>query len=291
MPKEDFDAVVKPKVDGSWNLHATLPGNLDFFILFSSLAGVAPSFGQANYAAGNAYQNALAGYRISCGEKAVSIDMGMVVDAGFVAQPAGLAEQLEARGATPVYVEDILGLLEYYCDDSLPLLSPEESQAIIGLQTTSALRAQGIDEPYWLQRPLFSYLSRTRGGDASSGAASSEGQSAGMNAAALETLLPAATSLEEAAAVVCDALITRLAKILVMEPADIQVHKPVNAHGVDSLVAMELRQWFRKAVRADVATFQILANTPMERLAAKVAGRSELLKRDKLVDGNGETHG
>ncbi|KAL1979974.1 hypothetical protein VTN96DRAFT_4839 [Rasamsonia emersonii] len=275
MPKEDFDAVLKPKIDGSWNLHALLPRNLDFFILFSSLVGVAPCFGQANYAAGNAFQDALARYRISCGEKAVSIDIGMVVDAGFVAKNVGLAEQLAARGATPVYTEDILGLLEYYCNDSLPLLSPEESQVIIGLQTPAALRAQGIEEPYWLQRPVFSYLTRARG---SVPAGSSSSADSNVAIDALGTLLPVATTLDAAAALVCDALATKLAKILVMDRADIHVNKPANAHGVDSLVAMELRQWFRKVVRADVATFEILGNTPMETLATKAAARSELLR-------------
>ena len=162
MSKEDFDAVIRPKINGSLNLHSILPQGLDFFILFSSLAAIAPSFGQVNYAVGNTFQDSLARFRTCRGEKAVSLAFAMVVDAGFVAEHQGLASQLSARGAAPVYVNDILALLEYYCDENLPTLSPEESQVIIGLQTSVTLRAQNIEEPYWMQRPLFNHLSRAR---------------------------------------------------------------------------------------------------------------------------------
>ncbi|KAL4936894.1 KR domain-containing protein [Aspergillus oleicola] len=112
MSKSDFEAALRPKVMGSWNLHTLLPRDLDFFILCASISGVIPSFGQTNYAAGNTFQDALARYRVQRGEKAVSIDMGMFVDAGFVATHAGLADQLQARGSVPLYMEDLLRLLE-----------------------------------------------------------------------------------------------------------------------------------------------------------------------------------
>lgn len=52
MTHEQFQGVIGPKVQGSWNLHNLLPKDMDFFILLSSSAGIAGSRGQGNYAAG-----------------------------------------------------------------------------------------------------------------------------------------------------------------------------------------------------------------------------------------------
>ena len=60
MSLEDFQTAIKPKVQGSWNLHALLASEFDFFVLLSSAAGVTGNRGQANYCIGNTYQDALA---------------------------------------------------------------------------------------------------------------------------------------------------------------------------------------------------------------------------------------
>jgi hypothetical protein len=51
----------------AWNLHHCLPRDMDFFILLSSVAGLVGNRGQANYAAGNTFQDALASHRVSLG--------------------------------------------------------------------------------------------------------------------------------------------------------------------------------------------------------------------------------
>lgn len=55
---------------------------MDFFVMLSSAICIFGSAGQANYAAGNTFLDALARYRFARGEKAITIDLGMVLDEG-----------------------------------------------------------------------------------------------------------------------------------------------------------------------------------------------------------------
>lgn len=52
MSWNDFQLAMKPKVQGSWNLHELLPRDLDFFVMLSSATGVLGNRSQGNYAAG-----------------------------------------------------------------------------------------------------------------------------------------------------------------------------------------------------------------------------------------------
>ncbi len=82
-----FEKVFAPKVQGSWNLHeCSLSKPLDFFVLFSSIASTLGSPGQGNYAAANAYMDALAYFRQEKGLPALSINWGPWAEVGLAAK-------------------------------------------------------------------------------------------------------------------------------------------------------------------------------------------------------------
>ena len=88
------------------------------------------------------------------------------------------------------------------------------------------------------------------------------------------TLFAAAGSLHEAGAIVVQGLARRLAKALSMSAEDIDATKPLHAYGVDSLLAVELRNWFAKELAADVAIFDIMGGVSIAGVGVTVAGKS-----------------
>ena len=84
---ERFETVMSPKVSGTWHLHnLTKDVSLDFFVCFSSIASMLGSGGQGNYAAANAFMDALAHHRHALGLPALSINWGGWAEVGLAAE-------------------------------------------------------------------------------------------------------------------------------------------------------------------------------------------------------------
>jgi len=119
------------------------------------VAGILGSPAQANYAAGNTFQDALACQRVPQGEKAASIDLGLVTYSGYVADHPEAREARERSGLLPITERELLSLLDFLCDPSLEVLSPMKFQIIFGLHTPADLRARGI---LWREKRQFRLL-------------------------------------------------------------------------------------------------------------------------------------
>lgn len=130
MTYDQWHRGLQPKVNGTINLHNNLH-DVQFFVLLSSLTGVGGNTSQANYAAGNTFQDALARHRTTQGLPAVSIDLGAVEAVGFVAESGReVQDRIEKKlGSVVVPLNRVLGLLEAAIRD--PLRKDIDSSQVI----------------------------------------------------------------------------------------------------------------------------------------------------------------
>ncbi|NJL34894.1 MAG: KR domain-containing protein [Chloroflexaceae bacterium] len=121
-----------PKVAGSWNLHVlTQHIDLDYFVLFSSVASVLGTPGQGSYAAANAFLDALARYRQAQGLAALSINWGIWADTGGMAISLGhWVDRLIERGISTFSSKEGLATLErlLQCDVAQVGVMPFDAQ-------------------------------------------------------------------------------------------------------------------------------------------------------------------
>lgn len=119
-----------PRFKGSWNLHKTLPTGMDFFVLLASQTSLLGAHGQSNYASANTYRDELARCRIKSGEKVVSISLGAVTSVVYLVDKTEIRVITRRYGIEDVNEKDLLKLLEYYCDPSLPLQTTSDAQLV-----------------------------------------------------------------------------------------------------------------------------------------------------------------
>ncbi|KAJ4354677.1 uncharacterized protein N0V89_006414 [Didymosphaeria variabile] len=269
MTFDQWTECTLPKVQGSWNLHQAMNGaELDFFILFSSAGAIFGNGGQSNYAAGNTFQDALARFRVSRGEKAISLNLGMILGGGYVAENDAIRERLiRNREIFPIQLEEFLAMLDYCCNPDLGLLSPDESQLVTGVTLPAQLRAEGRDVPLRLLQPILRCIAQIP----VRMSVKAQHDAAGDN---LTVKFREAENVNEAASVATAMLRIKTSKLLGMQVEEIEPNSQIEHYGVDSLVAIELRNWISKEVDVDIAVFEILGGMTMLELGSLIAQRS-----------------
>jgi hypothetical protein len=280
MTYEDWTSAIRPKVHGSWNLHDNLPHNLDFFIMLSSLCGIVGQIGQSNYAAGNTYQDALAKFRVSNGQKAISIDLGTMVSDGFISENPEVAKAMLDSGLfTPLSQDDLFTLLDIYCGP-IPILGPEQSQIALGLNTSAAVARGSLDST--LASPLFRTL---RNATAVSHETTNSHSKTGSDTTGSRQQFVQAKTTTEAGSIVTQALVDMMTQSLSIR-GTVDIWRPMLSYGVDSLVSVQLRTWFLQQFAANVSIFEIMGGASFAAIGMKVAACSELRVQDEVKGGN-----
>jgi zearalenone synthase (highly reducing iterative type I polyketide synthase) len=277
MSYEDWTIPLRPKVQGTWNLHRFFDHDrpLDFFIICSSLSGIFGNASQAQYAAGNTYQDALAHYRCARGLRAVTVNLGIMRDVGVLAeQGSGNVQQWE----------DVLGIREpafHALMKSLIIRQQDgdntcPAQVCTGLGAGDLIATHGVARPYWFNDARFGPLAAT-----SVAVQSGSGSFEQGGAASLESRLAEAGSKEQAIEIITEALVKKIAEILQMPSSEVDPGRPMYRYGVDSLVALEIRNWITREMKANIALLEILAAVPIKTFAGIIAKKSKLIMDSK----------
>ncbi|KAF3385658.1 Asperfuranone polyketide synthase afoG, partial [Talaromyces pinophilus] len=256
MSVEDFHAALRPKAQATRNLH-----NIDLFVYLSSTGGIVGSRGQGNYNAGNAFQDAIANHGRAHEQSARSINLGVVLGIGITAQRGEILSYLKIGAMIGIHEQEVLTTIQAAIAGQRP------AQVFVGLATGDLLKQNDHDDPFWFREPRFGPL---RIYDTQKLGGSSDDEQ-------LQTLVGGAKTMTEATDAVCTTLVRKLAKAMMIEVEDLDSSRPAISYRVDSLVAVEIHACIFKEVKSDVSVFEILSNTPLLSLAAKIASRSTLV--------------
>ncbi|KAH8885983.1 reducing type I polyketide synthase, partial [Thozetella sp. PMI_491] len=269
MNHREWCEAIAPKVHGSWNLHAVLPSGMDFFVMLSSAVCIFGNSGQGNYSAGNTFQDALARHRVAQGEKAVAIDLGMVLGEGWLAERKHIHHRvMQFDQVIPLSQRELFSMLDYYCNPNTEFSSPAAAQVVTGLELPALILRAGRQVPDSMYRPLFRAMHQVIPGSDSSTAATTKVQE-------FSTMLGNASTITAAGTMVAVALKTKLCKILGLQEEDKSIHDRMDSFGVDSLVALEVRNWLAKELRADLEVYEILGDAKLIDTGMIAARKSE----------------
>lgn len=260
MTADDYNAVVRPKVQGTLNLHALCSEDLDFFIMLSSISGIIGNASQAAYAAANTFMDSFASYRHSLGLAAVTIDLGVMLGIGYLAENQELAESMKRQGFSGTTEPELMALLRS------AVRRPLRGQIVTGLGTWKTGSSLGK-----FADPLFSNFRRL-----AQRVPGNDGKQHG-DPLSLRAMLGTVKNMAEATDTVCTALSKQIS-ILGMVPVEtIVVGRPMSEYGIDSLVAVEMRNWIFRETDFTIAILELMANQPIHKLATRIAQGTHLV--------------
>jgi natural product biosynthesis luciferase-like monooxygenase protein len=266
-------AVFRPKVVGSWLLSQHFKAlssreetTLDFFVSFSSAASLFGSAGQGNYAAAGAFLDALAHYQRAQGQPAISIDWGAVSEIGFGATAEGLRvhEYWQSHGIQRITPSQVLAALE--------LLIPQNIAQIAVIKLDWHLLQQFY--PQIASLPLVSHLVREL--------ASTEAEASRAQEESTLLTQVLAADQEQRLPLLESYLCEQVAGVLRIPVARLDIQRPLTTLGLDSLMAIELKNRIEREVKVRVPIVTFLQGFSIAQFAVHVLGQITVQADDEL---------
>lgn len=262
MTYADWKSGVEAKVAGTLNIHHSVMAlPLDFFVMFSSHVGLHGWYGQASYAAGNSYQDDFVQFRHSQGLAASVLDLGPIEDIGMLFENPELARRM--RSTWPRFLSEIelFEALELAIVRSRP--GTMDSQIISRLRPSIASMDANSNLP-WANDARFLVYRNLE-----------EDTCGNTTPSPLSNLLsdfltscsrdPSILTTETAFTTLSRELLLRICSFLAVGEEEQEALLKANFSeltllnlGVDSMVAIEIRAWWRQRLGVEVSVLQIL---------------------------------
>jgi hypothetical protein len=217
-----FRRVLAPKMDGAWLLHRlTVDRAIEHFVLFSSVAAILGSPGQANHATANAYLDALAWHRQASGLPGLSINWGAWAEVGAAAGRV-VSERARQQGLEPIAPERGLQVLDL-------LLRCSAAQA-----TVASIRWPTFLSRFTTPPPFFGELA-----PAPSALSPARERAPSSSNGVLEVIMSATPGRR--LDILLDFVQAQAGYVLGVDAAQVGPRASLNEFGLDSLMAVELR--------------------------------------------------
>lgn len=288
MTFEQWQKALAPKVNGAWNLHHSVSNeSLDFFVVFSSTAGVCGNSSQANYAAANTFLDGFTQYRRQHGYPSSVLALGAVDEVGLVSRDAKMLRYMTAGGIKLLSPAEVLESLRL-CIRQSTVPSANDSMGhwsaplIAGLSHTRPLSDPTV-------RPLWHDDARFRSYTNLESLSTRETDSAIDNR--LRELLDKA---ERDPSILClpetEAAITKeLIAMTMQHVPESQTSEDEAAlkMAIDSLMAIEVKNWIRRNLGLEVSLADISKAHTVGELAALAVERLKV-KFNVVSEGDDE---
>lgn len=278
---EEYKAVIQPKVVGAWNLHHALLEQepLDFFVNLASVVGIIGNHGQAAYGATTTFLSSFASYRSSLGLAASTVNLGAVADVGYLAeQRPDLQPTIKALTGTEIHENELVAIIEAAVRG---IIGQDNSyHSITGLVYTGAK----IQTEIWSSDTKFSHMRHKRGRIEGPDLTTTNGSVAAVGTRSVYQQLTPVNSVEKAKKIVYNSLATKVSSVLMLHEDDITAQKALGSYGIDSLVAVELRNWIGREMEATVMLMDLLADNTLAILTETVWKKSKLCERFRALE-------
>ncbi|KAI4198186.1 MAG: hypothetical protein LQ350_005422 [Teloschistes chrysophthalmus] len=293
MMAEEWDRALRAKIDSSWILHELTKGDeLEYFVLFSSIASVLGNRNQGSYNVGNTFLNALATYRRRIGKTAVAIALGAMsvlttlpLSTPSTTTTTTTANILTRSGLTHLTTTHLDKILQAAIHNSnsnpTTTTTPDEAIILTGLETfqrthNGALAGKkgGV---YWMDLPEFSHLAVY-----TSPFASADDVGGSIGGGLKERIISCIRTRgdgregrggKEMGTVVEEGVLSFLEGLLGVREGDLDRGVGMGVYGMDSLAAVGVQLWCFRDLGIDVTVPEILAARNLEAFITTVKVR------------------
>lgn len=266
MTQDDYLTATKPKTQGTLNLHSIFQGaDLDFFITLSSITCIVGKTGQANYSAGNAFQDAFAhAHAGKSHTRYISLNLGAIDGSEAITSLPIRQQELMRQGAILVKFEELFKVLEYAMGPQAAL--DDCVQSIMGFDRLSM---ETVQDTFGLSNPMFSQVPYLSDQNSSGDGASDKVDT--------EKAIRNAGSIPEAEDIITHAIAEKFALFMDRAIEDVNLDQSLAAFGLDSLVSIELKNWMVRTFQVTLQTSEIADALSVIALAKTITSRSKLV--------------